>query len=151
MTNWVAEAALVVDNRESGTRAAANMIALGLKDLRDPGILTLGERLERRGWLLIAPNSNPNGEGPANPTNLLKPSSKDLNAEDRLEFDTLVLIAQVAWKATYTEKETQVERFLTRSKSFLNRHPDEFGLWFLRAAICLDNGRAKEGMEPRRI
>ena len=87
-----AEAALSLGDSDSGTAAGASMIALGVVESRNMKVLGVMAALGKHGWLHTPiQNADSSGQNPVKST--MAPVSQDLSAQDRLEFDTLVLIA----------------------------------------------------------
>lgn len=74
------------------------------------------------------------------------PEREQLNADDRLEYDTLLSMLGAADKATDLEQRHKIlGDFLEKSSLLLKYHPDLVRLWVARAAVALELNRAHEG------
>lgn len=83
---------------------------------------------------------------------LVKPASsaasEALSGRDRLELDTLLVIASDAESISEAAtREKQLAEFLERSSDFVKRHPGQFQVWLLRAAAALELDRSQAGWE----
>ncbi len=81
-------------------------------------------------------------------------SKSELSPLDQLDLEALELFSR--WLTTDTNgaaaaaappRAADLDAFMTRSRAFLKRRPDEMRPWLMRARLALRNGRVAEGME----
>lgn len=113
-------------------------------------------------------NGNGSGRtGDPNAPTVVTASKSELSALDQLDLEALELFSRwltadsagnnasnsggasgaASSPATATPKAADLDAFMTRSRVFLKRRPDELRPWLMRARLALRNGRVAEGME----
>jgi hypothetical protein len=77
--------------------------------------------------------------GNAEPTQpAANPNAEQLTGMDKIDYDTLILLARQARQATDLDGQKKLlQQFMDQSSAFLQKHPDEVLIWQLRAASAL--------------
>jgi hypothetical protein len=94
---------------------------------------------------LIAPapsGSATPGNNPLKSDVAANPDADQLTGMDRVDYDALIELGRQAQQSTDLEQQTKLlKQFMTDSRLFLQKHPNEIMLWHLRAAsaIILDD------------
>lgn len=93
--------------------------------------------------------ASPKPPGDPNAPVVVTTSRSELTPLDGLDLEALELFAQwlTSPDVTATPKESDLDAFMARSRTFLRRRPDELRPWLLRARIALRTDRVAEGIE----
>ncbi len=93
--------------------------------------------------------ASPKPAGDPNDPVVVTTSRSEVTALDQLDLEALELYAQwlTSPDVTAAPKESDLDAFMSRSRTFLKRRPDEQRPWLLRARIALRTNRVAEGLE----